>query len=89
MFEDETPVAWTMMPREAMVVAADGTEIGTAEKVLGDREEDIFHGIVLKRRHDGRLVELPAVHIKKMTERHVITDLGAGDVAGLSRYPSP
>jgi hypothetical protein len=86
MFEDETPVAWTMMPREAPVVAADGTEIGTAERVRGDREEDIFHGIVLKRSHDGGLVELPAVHIKKMTERHLITDLGADDVAGLSRY---
>jgi hypothetical protein len=86
MFEDETPVAWTAMPREAPVVAADGTEIGKAEQVLGDVEEDIFHGIVLKRSHDGELLELPAVHIKRITERRVITDLGAGDVASLSRY---
>jgi hypothetical protein len=86
MFEDETPVAWTMMPREAPVVAADGTEIGKAQQVLGDLEEDIFHGIVLKRSHDGELVELPAVHIKRMTERHVITDLGTDDVTSLSRY---
>jgi hypothetical protein len=86
MFEDETPVAWTMMPRGAPVVAADGTEIGKAEQVLGDREEDIFHGLVIKRSHDGELVELPAARITRMTERHVITDLGAGDVASLSRY---
>jgi rRNA processing protein Gar1 len=86
MFEDETPVAWTVMPREAPVVAADGTEIGKAEQVLGDVEEDIFHGIVLKRSHDGELFELPAVHIKRITERHVITDLSTGDVPSLSRY---
>ena len=43
------------MPKRAPVVAGDGSEIGTAEKVLGDEEDDIFHGIVV-RRHDGHVI---------------------------------
>jgi len=83
MFEDETTVAWRAMPRHAPVVAADGSEIGTAESVLGDDDEDIFHGIVLKRNHDGARVEIPAARIKKMTEHHVVTDLGDGEAGAL------
>lgn len=42
MFEDETSLAWTAMPYRAVVVTAEGKEIGTAESLLGDEEEDIF-----------------------------------------------
>jgi len=86
MFEDETPVAWQAVPAHAPVVGADGSEIGIAESVLGDEEQDIFHGIVLRRRPDGEKVELPARRIKKMTSRRVITDLGTGDVGSLPPY---
>src|SRR5438093_243525 len=50
MFEDQDAVAWTAMPYRARVVTADGEEIGTAESLLGDEEEDIFHGIAVRRR---------------------------------------
>ena len=86
MFEDETPVAWQAVPPNAPVVAADGSEIGIAESVLGDEEQDIFHGIVLRRSPDGEKVEVPARRIKKMTSRRVITDLGTGDVGSLPPY---
>src|SRR5207253_6477164 len=86
MFEDETPVAWQAVPAHAPVVGADGSEIGIAESVLGDEEQDIFHGIVLRRSPDGEKVELPARRIKKMTSRRVITDLGTGDVGSLPPY---
>ena len=85
MFEDETPVAWQAMPKRAPVVAGDGTEIGTAEKVLGDEEDDIFHGIVV-RRHDGHAIEIPARRIQRMTEKHVITDLAASEAEALPAY---
>lgn len=86
MFEDETPVAWTAMPREAPVVGVDGSEIGVAERWLGDLEEDIFHGVVVKRHPGGELVQVPAIRIKRMTEHHVITDLTAAEAASLPRY---
>ncbi|TMB46987.1 MAG: hypothetical protein E6J53_03860 [Chloroflexi bacterium] len=86
MFENETQVAWTAMPYRAPVVTTDGTEIGTAESLLGDETEDIFHGIVVKRGSDGKMVEIDAPRIKKITSKHVITDLAADDVASLQPY---
>jgi hypothetical protein len=86
MFEDETTVAWTAMAYRAPVIGADGTDFGTAESLLGDEKEDIFHGIVLKFRHDGRLLEVPAQRIKRITEKHVVTDLTAGEAASLPAY---
>ncbi len=84
-FDDETQVAWTAMPEHAPVVSADGTEIGKAEKVLGDRDEDIFHGVVM-RRDDGEAIEIPAERIQRMTDRHVVTDLAAEEAKGLPPY---
>ncbi len=86
MFDDETAVAWRVMPYRATVVAADGAEIGSAESLLGDEEEDIFHGIVVKRKPGGEALEIPAVRIQKITAKHVVTDLTAADVAALPRY---
>jgi len=84
MFDDETQVAWGAMPYRAPVVAADGSEIGTAESLLGDESEDIFHGIVVKQR--GKNLEIPATRIKKITEKHVVTDLTEDDLAALEPY---
>jgi hypothetical protein len=86
MFDDETAVAWRAMPYRAPVMAADGSEIGTAESLLGDEEEDIFHGIVVKPRQSGKALEIPAVRIKKITAKHVVTDLTDADVHALPPY---
>lgn len=86
MFEDEAALAWRAMPYRATVVSSDGTDIGKAASLLGDESEDIFHGIVIERAPDGARVEIPASRIKKITERHVITDLGPPDVETLQPY---
>lgn len=86
MFEDETTIAWTSLPPQTPVVASDGSEIGHTEQVLGDTNEDIFHGLAVKRHSDGSVVEVPAARIKRMTERHVVTDLGGSETALLRRW---
>lgn len=73
------------MPYRAPVMAGDGTEIGTAESLLGDESEDIFHGIAVKT-SGGRLVEIAASRVKKITQRGVATDLTQSDVAQLEPY---
>jgi hypothetical protein len=85
MFEDEPQLAWIVMPYRAKVFGADGTEIGTAESLLGDEKEDIFHGIAVKR-HGGATAEIPAARIKKITASGVVTDLSADDVQALQPY---
>lgn len=87
MFEDETPVAWTNLSPDTPVVTAGGSEIGTAEEVIGDKNDDIFHGLLVKRSSDGAVVELPAARIKRMTERHIVTDLADSDTASLQLRP--
>ena len=86
MFDEETAVAWKAVPTDAVVVAGDGTELGTVEEILGDEEEDIFHGIVLKRAEDGEPVEVPAGRITKMTMEHVVTDLTQDEAKALPVY---
>lgn len=86
MYEQEATVAWRAMPYRAEVVAVDGTEIGKAESLLGDEEEDIFHGIVIDRAAGGGRVEIPAARIKRITESHVITDLATSDLERLQPY---
>ena len=86
MFESEPALAWAAMPYRAKVYGADGTEIGTAESLLGDESADIFHGIALRKASGGRTLEVPAAHIQKITEHGVATDLDAAGVAGLEPY---
>ena len=84
MFEEEQALAWTAMPYRSKVFAADGTEIGAAESLLGDEKADIFHGIAIKR--PSGTAEIPATRIKKITEKGIVTDLDSTDVAGLQPY---
>jgi len=86
MFDDETPIAWTALPQGIQVVGFDGADIGKVEEVLGDRDEDIFHGLLLRRAGDGERVELPAANVKKMTARHVVTDLDGAQAGALQAY---
>ncbi len=86
MFDDESPIAWTALPRDANVVAADGTEIGRVRYVLGDQQEDIFHGLAMRRAGDGETVEVQWNRIKRLTEQHVVTDLSAGEADSLPAY---
>ncbi|HET7419732.1 MAG TPA: hypothetical protein VFL27_05085 [Candidatus Dormibacteraeota bacterium] len=86
MFEDETTIAWPATPRHAPVVDAQGHEIGAVSRVLGDESEDIFHGVAMRRVHDGQAVEIPAARIKRITVGHVITDLSSDEVAQLAPY---
>jgi hypothetical protein len=85
--DDETTVAWTAMPYRAPVLDAGGQEIGTAESLLGDEAEDIFHGIAVKLHHGSRqLVEIDAAHVERITPSRVHTSIAADAVASLPPY---
>lgn len=73
------------MRYRSVVVGANGSKIGTAESLLGDEEEDIFHGIAVKT-SSGRLVEIAAANVKRITEGGVVTDLDDRGVKALESY---
>src|SRR2546430_17093488 len=82
----DAQVAWTAMPYRAPVIDGEGNRIGTAESLLGDEAADIFHGIAVKRSSDGRLVEVAAANVQRITAREVRTDLSAQAAAELPPY---
>jgi PRC-barrel domain len=81
--DEEREVAWLAMPEKAPVMGESGEEIGRMEEVLGDEEDDIFHGIVLKLARGGHKVEVRAERIPKITTRRVYTDLTADELEHL------
>ncbi|MGH2722459.1 MAG: hypothetical protein ACRDJO_12795 [Actinomycetota bacterium] len=83
--DDERAVAWTAMPTKVPVLAADGTDVGTAEAVLGDVARDIFHGIVVKL-EGGRHVELLADDVARITTERVRAHLGPTQIDVLPDY---
>ena len=82
--EEEREVAWLAMPEKAPVMGQSGEEIGRMEELLGDKEDDIFHGIVLKLARGGHKVEVAADRIPKITTRRIYTDLAADELEHLA-----
>jgi hypothetical protein len=82
----DAQLAWTAMPYRAPVTDREGGRIGTAESLLGDEGADIFHGIAVKRSSDGKLVEVAASHVQRITAREVRTDLPPHAAAELPLY---
>ena len=83
---EEREVAWLAMPEKAPVMDEAGEEIGRAEAVLGDKEDDIFHGIVVKLSRGGHKVEVRADRIPKITTQRIYTDLAPDELEQLPEY---
>lgn len=81
-----TPVAWTATPYHAPVLDKEGARIGTAESLLGDEAEDIFHGLAIETVKGHDIKEIPAVRITRITTTAVSTDLSPEEVAALEPY---
>lgn len=84
--DEEQEVAWVAMPDKAPVMDESGQEIGRAEGLLGDKEGDIFHGIVVKLTRGGHRVEVRADRIPKITTQRVYTDLAPDELEQLPEY---
>jgi hypothetical protein len=82
----EDQVAWRATPYRAPVLDGNGKKFGTAESLLGDEEADIFHGLAVKLSDGGRLVEVTADRIARITRSAVHTDVGRAEVASLPAY---
>lgn len=86
--EDTGPaqVAWIAIDRDAVVVAADGSEVGKVKEVAGDEEHDIFDGLVVKHSrfsHDGYVA---AERVKGIWPDRIETDLSAEEAQSLPPY---
>jgi hypothetical protein len=82
----EDQISWRATPYRAPVLDAGGVELGWTASLLGDENEDIFHGLAVKLAQGGRIVELPAARISRITQTAVHTDVRRDEVASLEPY---
>jgi hypothetical protein len=82
----EDQISWRATPYRAPVLDAAGERFGRAESLLGDEEADIFHGLAVKLSDGGRVVEVSAARIARITASAVHTDVRPTEVASLPAY---
>ena len=83
---DEKQVAWLVTPKEAPVMGSGGELLGEVRAVLGDDEDDIFHGLAMKPEEGGKLVEVPGARVERITTERVYTSLSQDEVGSLEPY---
>jgi hypothetical protein len=82
----EEQVSWLVTPYRAPVLDASGDRMGTAESLLGDERQDIFHGLAVKLSDGGRVVEVPADKVSRITRSAVHTSVARSEIPGLQAY---
>jgi hypothetical protein len=72
------------------VVAADGTEVGTVDEVVGDANADIFNGVAVATGLLSRSKYVPAERVAEIRDGEVQLDLPAETVEHLDDHePEP
>jgi hypothetical protein len=89
---DETgppQVAWIAIDEDAVVVAADGSEVGKVKEVAGDEEHDIFDGLVVKHSRFGSDGYIASERVKAIWPDRIETDLSPQEAEALPEYREP
>ena len=84
MTDDGPAISYKLLPRGTPIVSSDGIELGTTDRVLENKKEHIFDGIVMRASGDERFVDAPAVG--RITETMVTLTIDAAEAANLPRY---
>jgi len=84
------PVSWFMIEPGWTVVAADGSEVGQVQEVVGDADSDIFNGLAVSTRLIAKPKYVPAEQVSGITEGEVRLDLPADGIDELDDHePQP
>jgi uncharacterized protein YrrD len=67
----DQPIAWRAIVQDEPVRSSDGEDVGTVYDVVGSKEDDIFHGIVVHLGRLGHRVLVLADDVSLITESHV------------------
>ena len=81
MDDDDHQVSYQALPRGVPVHASDGTQVGKVHRVLDNKREHIFDGIVIDTGRDRRFVDAPEV--ARITLRRVTLTIDAAEAAEL------
>jgi hypothetical protein len=87
--DPEAQVSWKAIEHNAVVVTADGSEAARVVEVAGDRDADIFSGLVVKTGALDTKRFLPAEHVTAIWAHRVQIDLTAESVQALAPFEDP
>ena len=79
--DDDHQISYLALPRGVPVHASDGTQVGKVHRVLDNKREHIFDGIVVDTDSGRRFVDAPEV--ARITLRRVTLTIDAAEVAEL------
>ena len=82
-------VSWLAVERGATVVASDGTEVASVDEIAGDRDSDIFSGLVLRLGALEKNRFLSADCVVGIWPRRVEVSVSAAEIRALAEYEEP
>jgi len=80
------PVSWLVIERGWKVLAADGTEVGSVDELIGDTGKDIFNGLSVSTGLLKRSRYVPSERVIAILEGVVQLDLAAHQIDGLDAH---
>jgi hypothetical protein len=83
------PVAWILIEAGWKVLAADGSQVGEVDEVVGDSGADIFDGLAIATSMFGKPRYVPAEQVSEITEGSVRLALTREQVEQLGEYREP
>ena len=81
---DDTPISWKAIPPHTAVLGSDGRSAGEVFEVLGNREEDVFHGLIVTVAGHKRVLTSDCV--TSISAAGVVTDHTAAELVALPVY---
>ena len=79
MSEQGDPIAYTALQPGTAIASSDDVELGTVERVMENKKEHIFDGIVM--RSDGGFLWVDAPEVQRIAERRVTLNIDAATAA--------
>jgi hypothetical protein len=83
------PVSWFVVEPGWRVLAADGSEVGKVEEIVGDTGKDIFNGLAISTGLLRGRRYVPAEHVVEIVDGAVTLDLDAPAVKRLGGFHEP
>ena len=86
---DEGQVSWLVVEPGWSVVAADGSEIGYVQEVVGDDDKDIFDGIAVSTSLVSETRYVPSEKVGPIYEGRVELTVASNEAGELERFLEP
>ena len=80
------PRSWYAVEKGWKVLAADGSDVGTVDEVLGDESADIFDGLAVSRGIGSNTLYVPSEVVGEIVDGEITLSLSGDQIDGLTPY---